>query len=264
MPGFRKDDFATPFGRNEFLRSTRDVKTLSRTVAASTVTAITIDGHPGQKVLKPGTVMATITSGPDVGKIGPFQAAGTIEIQTITEDTNVTAGEYAIDFGFGPVGTDDLAWNATAADVQVALRAALAGSTDPRDVALSDSITVTGGPVGTTPLTISYANETGENWPQLTVDVSGLTGTVTVATSQGGAAGATDGRGVLTNIVGLCNTFLPWQLIEGDREVAVIYEAAVVQSACIEYDANGAEIALTDPTAAAMFAKKLIDLKFVS
>lgn len=73
---------STPFGRNEFLRSTQDVKTESYTVAAASVPARTIDGVPGQKILQPGTVMAKITSGGDSGKIGPFSAAATDGRQT--------------------------------------------------------------------------------------------------------------------------------------------------------------------------------------
>lgn len=74
----------TPFGRNEFLRSTQDVKTESYTVAKSTVTAETIDGVAGQKILQPGTVLAKITSGADAGKVGPFQADVTDGRQTLT------------------------------------------------------------------------------------------------------------------------------------------------------------------------------------
>lgn len=68
----------TPFGRAEFLRSTKEgqVQTESYTVAASTVPARTIDGT-SQKILQPGTVMAKITSGGEAGKIGPFSAAAT-------------------------------------------------------------------------------------------------------------------------------------------------------------------------------------------
>lgn len=66
---------STPFGRNEFLRSTKEgqIQTESYTVAASTVPARTIDGNPNQKILQPGTVMAKITSGVEAGKVGPFQ-----------------------------------------------------------------------------------------------------------------------------------------------------------------------------------------------
>ena len=64
----------TPFGRNEFLRSTNPKpQTESYTLAASTVPARTINGFAGQKILQPGTAMAAITSGADIGKIGPFQ-----------------------------------------------------------------------------------------------------------------------------------------------------------------------------------------------
>ena len=62
----------TPFGRNEYLRSTQDVKVDSYTVAAATIPARTIDGNAGQKILQPGTVMAKITTGGDAGKIGPY------------------------------------------------------------------------------------------------------------------------------------------------------------------------------------------------
>jgi hypothetical protein len=67
----------TPFGRNEFLRSVRDVKTDSFTLAASTVPSRTIDGVAGQKILQSGTALAKITSGPESGKVGPVQAAAT-------------------------------------------------------------------------------------------------------------------------------------------------------------------------------------------
>lgn len=73
----------TPFGRNEFLRSTNPKpQTESYTVAKSTVPAVTIDGS-SQKILQPGTVMAKITSGADSGKIGPFQADATDGRQTL-------------------------------------------------------------------------------------------------------------------------------------------------------------------------------------
>lgn len=148
MPSFSTDAFATPLARNHYLRSTQDVKTQSYTVAASTIPARTIDGHTGQKVLQPGTVMAKITSGADSGKIGP----------------------YLVD--------------------------------------------------------------------------------------------ALDGRQTLTNIVGLCNTFLPFQLMERDVDIAVVYEASVVQANCIELDATDAEVPLGDTTAAAMTNQKHLDIRF--
>lgn len=74
---------STPFGRNEFLRSTQDVKVESYTLAASTVPAQTIDGVANQKILQPGTVLAKITSTAEAGKVGPFSAAATDGRQTV-------------------------------------------------------------------------------------------------------------------------------------------------------------------------------------
>lgn len=85
MPSFDKgpDTIRTPFGRNEFLRSTQDVKYESYTLAASTVPTETIDGS-AEKVLQCGEVLAVITSGVDIGKVGPFQAGATDGRQTLT------------------------------------------------------------------------------------------------------------------------------------------------------------------------------------
>lgn len=113
----------TPFGVNEYLRSTQDVKKESYTFAKSGIPTETIDGTT-QAVLQPGTVVAKITSGGDTGKIGVY-------------DTT-----------------------------------------------------------------------------------------------------ATDGRQTLTNIVGINDTFLPWQLLERDVEVAVTYEATVKQAWCFQYTAG--------------------------
>lgn len=125
MPDFQKGpNLRTPFGRNQFLRSTQDVKTESYTVAKATVPTEDVDGSD-QKVLQPGTVLAAITSGGDAGKVGPFSPA------------------------------------------------------------------------------------------------------------------ATDGREVTANIVGLNNTFLPWQLLERDVEVAAVYECTAVLAWCFEYEDEG-------------------------
>lgn len=75
-------------------------------------------------------------------------------------------------------------------------------------------------------------------------------------------AGATDGRAVTGNIVGLCDTFLPWQLIERDVEVGAAYECVAVQGWCVELDAAGLEITLTNATADAMRGTKGLDILF--
>ena len=268
MPGFTKNAFGTPFGRNVFLRSTQDVKTVSWTVAKDTVPSVTIDGNQGQKVLQPGTVMAKITSGPDTGKIGPFQAAGTDEVQVLTPGGTISGGTYTITV-LGAT-TAPIAYNANAATIQAAVRAAVAAltGTDDATVALKligDGITVTGGPISSGAVTLTFNAETSQNVAQATVDTALLTGaapTLTPSTTTAGVAGATDGRETLANIVGICNTFLPWQLMDRDVEVAVIYEASVVQANCIELNTAGASIALTNTTAAGMFALKSLDIKF--
>lgn len=92
MPDFQKGpNFRTPFGPNEFLRSTQDVKTESYTVAKGSVTAETIDGAADQKVLQRGEVMAKITSGGDAGKVGPFQADATDGRQTLANIVGLNA-----------------------------------------------------------------------------------------------------------------------------------------------------------------------------
>ncbi len=136
------------FGKNAYLRSTRDVKKESYTLAGSTVPTETVGDSTGQKILQPGTVLAKITSGGDSGKVGPFSAQ------------------------------------------------------------------------------------------------------------------ASDGRQTLANIVGINDTFLPWQTLERDVEVAVTYEATAVQAWCFEYNSSGVKVALTNTTADAMRGVKGLDVHF--
>jgi hypothetical protein len=76
------------------------------------------------------------------------------------------------------------------------------------------------------------------------------------------SAAATDGRQTLANIVGLNDTFLPWQLMERDVEVAVAYMCTAVQGWCFEYDAGNLRIALTNTTADGMRGTKGLDVTF--
>lgn len=72
---------------------------------------------------------------------------------------------------------------------------------------------------------------------------------------------ATDGRQTLANIVGINDTFLPWQLLERDVEVAVTYEGAVVQGWCFER-ISGVRGVLGNTTAAGLIAQKGLDIKY--
>ena len=150
MPSFTKGGGpgTDPFGSNEYLRSTQDVKKESYTVAASTVPLETVNGVANQKVLKPGELMCKITSGGETGKVGPFQTL------------------------------------------------------------------------------------------------------------------ATDGRQTIANAVGINDTFLPWQLLERDVEIAVTYEATCVQAWCYERDSAGLRIALTNTNADAVRNTKGVELHF--
>lgn len=73
-------------------------------------------------------------------------------------------------------------------------------------------------------------------------------------------AGVTDGRQTLANIVGVNDTWLPWQLMEHDEQVAATYEATVVQAWCTERDAAGARVTLTNTTVDAMRGVKGLDI----
>lgn len=254
-----------PFGKNQYLRSTKDVKTESYTCAKGSMPTETIDGHTDQKVLQPGTVMAKITSGADAGMIGVFDrgAAGGVaavnEQQTLTRTS--TGGTITLAFdGEGPIGTVPAdAVGFTAAAVQAALLAL--SNLNPGDVV------VTGAAGG--PLTVTFGGaRAGADQPLIVVDNTSATGgtvvaaqTVAGAPASAGGGAATDGRQTFANIVGIEDTFLPWQLMEADREVSVVYEASVVQAWCFEY-ANGVRMALTNGTRDAMLALPNLRLRF--
>lgn len=264
MPGFTKGPgYKTPFGKNVPYRSTKGIKDLSYTFAADTLPVVTVDGVE-TKVLQPGMVLAKITSGPHAGKVGPFQAGGTDEVQTVTKSGTVSGGTYTLTV-FG-VTTSAIAYNADAATVQAALRAAAIQSTDASLAALGALIEVTGGPVNTTALTVTFNGYNGVDVAQMTADASSLTGStpgLTVATQTPGVAGATDGRQTSTNIVGVNKTFLPTQLLDRDVEVAAMYTGTFVQANCYELNGAGTAIALTNTTADYMRGTKTLDCLFV-
>lgn len=261
-PSFSKAGFVggDTFGRNEFLRSTNPKpQTESYTLAKDSVPLRLVADGSKQRVIQPGTAMAKITSGPDAGKIGPFQAAGTAEQQTVTKSgtwTSVT-GTYR----FATVGgTDhvDVPVGANAVDV-----AALVQQLD----AYEDFVvSATGGPLGTTPLVFTFTGDDGVDVPNLTFDATNVVGgtspNAAVTQSQASSPGATDGRSSTANLVGLELTFLPWTLLERDVEVSVVTNATAVQAWCKELDAAGNEITLQNSTADAMRGGKRLDINF--
>ena len=241
-------DLRQPFGKNEYRRSDRDLKYESYTVSKDAVTAEMIDGV-ALKVMQSGEVVAKITSGPNKGKVGPFQSGGTDEVQRLSKTGTVTSGGLKVSHPDIAGETAEFSVTANAATVQAAVNAWLAG----KDAA----ITVTGGPVGTTPLDFTWDDDFGLDRAALVVTVSNAIvggGTVAFTEVTPGAAGATDGREDPDNIVGILDTFLPWELNHRDHHSAVCYEGTVVQGWCFERNAAGLRIPLTDATRDAMRA----------
>lgn len=74
--------------------------------------------------------------------------------------------------------------------------------------------------------------------------------------------GVTDGREDVANLVGIEDTFLPYQLMDGDREVAVYYRAVAVAAWCSERDAAGARVPITQTTIDALRGKVDLDVLF--
>lgn len=75
------------------------------------------------------------------------------------------------------------------------------------------------------------------------------------------SAAASDGRQTVANVVGVTDTFLPWELTERDAPIAVVYEATVVQAWCFEYDASDQPIALSNTTRDAIIAAGIVGLQ---
>lgn len=78
MPHYQAAQFIEPFGKRIFLRSTHpEPTTESYTMSSAAMpTNQTIDTL-ATRVLQPGTAIAQITSGPEAGKYGVFQAGAT-------------------------------------------------------------------------------------------------------------------------------------------------------------------------------------------
>jgi len=72
--------------------------------------------------------------------------------------------------------------------------------------------------------------------------------------------GATDGRGDLANIVGVNETFVPWQLDERDVDIAALWHGTVRFAWCTIRDAAGARIPMTTAVADALYGKRSLDV----
>jgi hypothetical protein len=109
------------------------------------------------------------------------ESGGTSEVQTLTATGPPTAGSFTATYD-GETAT--IPFNATAAAIRTALGAL--DNLDPAD------ITVTGGPINTTPVVITFDLAMG-NVPTLVINNTGLTGgTVAVVTGTPGTGGLDD------------------------------------------------------------------------
>jgi hypothetical protein len=85
MPSFAKTNtLRGPFGKNQYMRSTQDLKFESYTLAAAKVPVETVDGNAAYKLCQSGELIAKVTSGTSVGAVAPYRATnGTEGVQTI-------------------------------------------------------------------------------------------------------------------------------------------------------------------------------------
>lgn len=126
----------------------------------------------------------------------------TNEVQTLTKGGTWSGGTYTITIVETGQTTAPIAYNAIAATIQAAIDAALGYSGD---------IVVTGGPLSTTAVTLTYGGYfAGRNVAQATADITLVTGsspTVTPATTTPGVDAVTDVPAVPAGAV-LGNTYL--------------------------------------------------------
>lgn len=106
-----------------------------------------------------------------------LEASPTNEVQTLTEGTAITAGTFTLSFRGATTAPIASPWSA--ALVQAALEALPTIGVG--------NVTVTGGPLDTAPLTITFVNQLGGlNVDQLTSNQASLTGTFAHATTTPG------------------------------------------------------------------------------
>lgn len=242
---------------NDYLASTKGFNARTYTVDASIVPT---DGD-GNKILPAGTVMAKITATDLIGPHEPNTAnAAANEIQQFDLGA-ASAGTFTISFDGETTGA--IAYNAVAATVKTALEAL--SNINPGD------ITVTGGALPGTAVVITFGGQwAGKDIPAITIDGAATTGeTITIATNTAGAPvsegsdGATDGRQLLANIVGINDTWLTTELLDGNKEVAVMKEGRVYKAKLYIVNVSGA-MAQGAPSAAALTQLRTGDMDILA
>jgi hypothetical protein len=225
MPSFTQDKTARqPFGKNAYLRSTQDIKTESATVARTSFPEGRVDGVVRNATLRAITSnIATITTSVAHGYAVGDQVIVNISNAVFDGKRTILATPTSTTFTFERVNADVVSGAATGTII---------GGGDVSKVLQ--------------PGTVIAKMTSGANIGKFGVF----------------QAGATDGRQTAANIVGVADTFVPWMLLERDVDIAVTYEATVVQAWCFEYNAAGQPIALTNTTRDAMLALPNLSLLF--
>jgi len=225
MPGYSQNKAARqPFGKNVYLRSVRDIKTESFTFYKGGIPVSLVDGSVKAVTNKVITAnIATLTAA----------AHGFVVGETVF----VSIGDAAFD-GFRVVATVPDANNFTFVS----------------GTATVGTAATTGTATGGSPSQRKIL-QPGSVIAKITSGAgSGMVGVF--------QAGVSDGRQTTSNIVGVNDTFLPWELDERDADIAVVYEATCVQAWCFEYNAAGVAIPLSNTTRDAIIALPAVALLF--
>jgi hypothetical protein len=178
-------------------------------------------------IIPAGTVLGKVTVS---GKYGPYDDAGTSEVQTLSVTGTPTGGDFTLTYD-GQT-TAAIAFDATAAAVQAALEAL--SNIDAGEVVCA------GGPLDTD-VTITFAGDLqGTNVSLIVADGTGLTGgsspDAAVAETTPGVAGSTDGRGTAVGILFEdvdCNEAINLagtRDITGERIVPMMWQGAINES----------------------------------
>lgn len=123
---------------------------------------------------------------------------------------------------------------------------------------LTDSRTVAKG---------SYPTEVGTTTGQKMLQKGELIAKITSGADAGkygvfstDTTGVTDGRSDPANIVGINNSYYPYQLMDRDVDIAVVYAGSVVQANVTVRDASGARVPVPNATVDALADRKDLNL----
>jgi flagellar hook protein FlgE len=128
---------------------------------------LTLQGYKRDGTNLTENLTLNVGSSTTLGDVIDWLNTGINEKQTVTITGSPTGGHYHLSYGGQTTG--DIAYNATAADVQTALAALSTIGTG--------NVTCTGGPGPDTPVVVTFAGDLGgNNLNLMTIDTSGLSG----------------------------------------------------------------------------------------